>query len=268
VGVYELAPAFKIAITVEGNQLMTQATGQAKLPLFARSETKFFYKDVDAKIEFLKDAQGIVSSLKLYQNNQEMSAPRISERKAIELSPDLLAKYVGTYELQPKFNLKIMLAGGQLMAQSSGGPEKEPIFASSETRFFYRLADAEIEFYKNDTGAISHLVFYQNQQERKAPRISDKVVEHKEIKVSPSVLAACVGTYELKPGFDLMITLEGNQLMAQATGQGKIPIFAEFETKFFAKAVDVQIEFLKDDKGVVTHLMLRQGPVEMKAPRK
>jgi len=32
--------------------------------------------------------------------------------------------------------------------------------------------------------------------------------------------------------------------------------------------VDAEIEFFKDDKGVVTHLMLHQGPAEMKALRK
>jgi hypothetical protein len=32
--------------------------------------------------------------------------------------------------------------------------------------------------------------------------------------------------------------------------------------------MDAQIEFLKGDKGVVTHLMLYQGAAETKAPRK
>ena len=64
------------------------------------------------------------------------------------------------------------------------------------------------------------------------------------------------------------VTLEGDQLISQATGQGKIPLFAETETKFFTKVMDAQIEFLKDDKGAVTHLMLYQGAAEIKAPRK
>jgi hypothetical protein len=32
--------------------------------------------------------------------------------------------------------------------------------------------------------------------------------------------------------------------------------------------MDAEIEFLKDNKGTVTHLMLRQGAMETKAPRK
>jgi uncharacterized protein YneR len=102
----------------------------------------------------------------------------------------------------------------------------------------------------------------------KAPRTSDKVAEHKEIMVSPKILAKYTGTYELQPRFELVITLEGDQLVSQATGQDKALLFAESETKFFFKVVDAEIEFLKNDKGVVTHLMLHQGTAEIKAPRK
>ena len=40
------------------------------------------------------------------------------------------------------------------------------------------------------------------------------------------------------------------------------------ETTLFPKVIDAEIEFVKDDKGTVTHMMLRQGPAEMKASRK
>jgi len=161
----------------------------------------------------------------------------------------------------------ITVEGSQLMAQATG-QAKIPVYARSETIFFYKVVEAEIEFFKDAKGAVTSLVLRQNGQEMKAPRTSDKVVERKEITVSPTILAQYVGTYELKPGFDLVITLEGNQLMTQATGQGKIPIFAETETKFFPKAIDAEIEFLMDAQGKVTHLMLHQGPSEIDAPRK
>jgi len=189
------------------------------------------------------------------------------ERKEITVAPQILQQYIGVYELAPKFNLMITLEGSQLMAQASG-QGKAPVYASSETKFFYKAVEAQIEFFKNDQGVVTHLVLYQNGREMKAPRTSDKVAERKEIKVSPTVLAQYAGTYELQPGFDLVITLEGDQLMSQATGQGKFPIFAETETKFFPKVMDAEIEFFKDDKGTVTHLMLHQGPAEIKAPRK
>lgn len=99
----------------------------------------------------------------------------------------------------------------------------------------------------------------------------EKVVtpfERKEITVSPAVLEKYVGTYELMPNFDLVMTLEGGQLMTQATGQSKFPLFAESETKFFLKVVAAEVEFFKNDKGEVTHLVLHQGGQDQKATKK
>ena len=42
VGTYELAPNFSLAITLEDGQLVSQATNQGKVPMFAESETMFF----------------------------------------------------------------------------------------------------------------------------------------------------------------------------------------------------------------------------------
>lgn len=92
--------------------------------------------------------------------------------------------------------------------------------------------------------------------------------ERKEVTVSPAILAQYPGTYELSPTFSIVITQEGDHLAAQATNQEKFPLFAESETKFFLKVVDAQIEFVKNDKGEVTNLILHQGGRDMKAVRK
>jgi len=39
--------------------LTAQFSGQAKAPLFAESETRFFQKAIDAEIEFGKDENGV-----------------------------------------------------------------------------------------------------------------------------------------------------------------------------------------------------------------
>jgi len=99
----------------------------------------------------------------------------------------------------------------------------------------------------------------------------EKVVlpdERHEIALDPKILASYVGTYELAPGFVLAVTLEDGHLMTQATGQSKIPIFAESSTRFFPKVVDAEIEFTKDKSGAVTGLILHQGGRDMPGPRK
>ena len=92
--------------------------------------------------------------------------------------------------------------------------------------------------------------------------------ERHEIAVDPHTLASYVGSYELAPGFVLVVTLENGQLMTQATGQPKFPIFAESSTRFFPKVVDAEIEFTKDKSGTVTGLILHQGGRDIPGPRK
>jgi Domain of unknown function (DUF3471) len=92
--------------------------------------------------------------------------------------------------------------------------------------------------------------------------------ERKEITVPLAVLSSYEGTYDLAPGFSIVITLENGQLMEQATNQPKFPIFAESPTRFFLKVVDAQIEFLKNDKGEVTGMILHQNGRDIKGLRK
>ncbi len=89
-----------------------------------------------------------------------------------------------------------------------------------------------------------------------------------EIPIAPKIMKQYLGTYELEPGFEMVITLEGDQPMSQATGQSRYPLFAESETKFFWKVSDAEIQFLKNDRGEVTHLILHQGAKDIKAPRR
>jgi CubicO group peptidase (beta-lactamase class C family) len=192
-----------------------------------------------------------------------------TERKEVTVSPKLLADYVGAYQLAPSVSMDITLEGGQLITRLTG-QGKVPLFAESDTKFFPKVVDAEIEFFRDDKGAVSYLVLHQDGRDTKAPRTGNVVPkpERKEVTVSSKLLAEYVGTYELAPNFDLVVTLEGTQLMTQATGQEKVPVFAESDTKFFLKVVDAQIEFFRDTKGVVSYLMLHQGGQDTKAPRK
>ncbi len=86
--------------------------------------------------------------------------------------------------------------------------------------------------------------------------------ERKEVAVSPVILSGYVGAYDLsalQPGFEIVMTLEDGKLMTQATGQPKFPLFAESENKFFLKVVDAEVEFVKNEKGEVTGMILHQG---------
>ncbi|HVZ28813.1 MAG TPA: serine hydrolase [Asticcacaulis sp.] len=76
VGTYELAPTFSIVVTLEDGRLVTQATNQPKVPIFAESETTFFAKVVNAQITFVKGPDGKVTSLILHQNGRDITGVR------------------------------------------------------------------------------------------------------------------------------------------------------------------------------------------------
>jgi len=77
VGVYQLAPNFQLDVTLTGDALYAQATGQPKLRLWPESATDFFLKEVDAQVSFVRDASGAVTGLVLHQNGQDHRAPKI-----------------------------------------------------------------------------------------------------------------------------------------------------------------------------------------------
>jgi hypothetical protein len=164
-GYYELAPGAVFHITQDGGQLMAQLTGQAKVPVFADSDSTFYYKVVDARLEFRRDAAGRVDRLILYQNGTH-TAQRIEsyappQHEEITLPRDILQSYAGRYELQPGLNLVIALSGDQLTAQLTGQPAF-PIFPESETEFFYKVVEAQLVFRRDESGAVTELVLHQS----------------------------------------------------------------------------------------------------------
>jgi len=90
----------------------------------------------------------------------------------------------------------------------------------------------------------------------------------KEIKLTTEQLQKLVGTYEIKEGVELKISLANEQLFVQLTGQSPFPLFAESELFFFIKVPDAQIQFVKNDNGDITHLFLIQGKNKTEAKRK
>lgn len=185
-----------------------------------------------------------------------------SERTTIELPRDKLDRLAGTYELAPTANMVITVEGTQLMSRLGPQPVV-PLFAESETKFFPRVVEAEIEFELDASGKATALVLRQGGRETRGTRVQQRT----EIALPLDVLERYPGTYELGPGMNLVVTLENGQLMSQATGQAKVALFAEAEDKFFLRAANAQIEFVRDGARV-NALVLHQGGRETRAARK
>src|SRR5687768_6654891 len=77
VGEYDLAPEFKITIRRDGAMLLAKATNQPEIKLYAEEQNKFFIKEVEAKVEFVKDDSGKINKLVLHQNGRDMDGKKI-----------------------------------------------------------------------------------------------------------------------------------------------------------------------------------------------
>lgn len=104
-------------------------------------------------------------------------------------------------------------------------------------------------------------------EEKLDKKVAKKEIVRKEIKLDPSTYTKYTGTYQTAIGMKLIVTAEGNRLIGEATGQGRVQLFAESETKFFATIVDVQVTFEELKEGKYNRLTLHQIGMNIPAQR-
>lgn len=90
----------------------------------------------------------------------------------------------------------------------------------------------------------------------------------KEISLTTEELQKFVGTYELKKGSEIRISLDNDHLYIQFTGEDKHPLYAESKSLFFVKIADAQVEFQTNKKGKISSLTFINGDYKTVAKRK
>jgi CubicO group peptidase (beta-lactamase class C family) len=88
------------------------------------------------------------------------------------------------------------------------------------------------------------------------------------IRVDPKIFNAYIGEYEDRPGRITIITVEGETVMIKLAGHpDPVPLSPESETQFFHPAMDIQVAFIKGEKGNVTGLKLRLNGRDFQAKK-
>ena len=83
--------------------------------------------------------------------------------------------------------------------------------------------------------------------------------------VAENVLRSYAGTYELRPGRLISVTLENGTLFAQPTGQRRASLVAVSEARFALNGTEVYVSFAKDESGTVTGLVVHQNGTDTPA---
>ena len=68
-------------VALNSDHLEAQLTGQTAFPVFASAKDKFFYKIVDARLDFERDTGGKIVAVVLHQNGRDMRAPRMTTER-------------------------------------------------------------------------------------------------------------------------------------------------------------------------------------------
>jgi CubicO group peptidase (beta-lactamase class C family) len=90
-----------------------------------------------------------------------------SERKAVPITKEELAKFVGVYDLAPTFSLTVAVNGDHLSGQGTGQPPTDLMYQGvkdGHATFFVTQVGAEIEFVADANGAITSLILHQGGQ--------------------------------------------------------------------------------------------------------
>jgi CubicO group peptidase (beta-lactamase class C family) len=159
VGRYELMGAV-LDIALEGSQLTAQLTGQPRFPIFPMGADRFFWKVVEAQIEFVKDEKGHVTGARHHQGGMNFSLKRLAEETVVDVDEKTLERYVGKYEYPGLGVLTVRRDGSKLFAQMTGQPEFE-IYAKAPDVFFWKVVVAEIQFVANDDGKFEKAIHRQ-----------------------------------------------------------------------------------------------------------
>ena len=89
----------------------------------------------------------------------------VSERKAVPISKEDLARFVGVYDLGPTLSLTIAVADDGLTSQVNGRPAASLMYQGIQDghpRFYMPSLNFEIEFVPTADGSIASLVAHRN----------------------------------------------------------------------------------------------------------
>lgn len=158
-------------ITREGDSLFLKRTGGGKLSFLPYDKDRFMTNNSNRRFDFIRDAGNNIIALEVYDypinfgmNDycNKVDVPLPTEKKEITLTSDVMKKYEGEYELQPGFNLKMYIEDGNLFVLPTG-QSKAQLYPESETKFFLKIVDAQVEFVPDADGSVNKLIFTQGQ---------------------------------------------------------------------------------------------------------
>jgi CubicO group peptidase (beta-lactamase class C family) len=93
-----------------------------------------------------------------------------TEHKVVHPAPEVLARYVGNYQVGP-LAVQITMHNGRLYAQGNGQPVPFGMIATSDTEFYFNDTVSEIRFVADSKGDVSQFILKMDGKEIPVQRI-------------------------------------------------------------------------------------------------
>ena len=177
VGRYELTPSFHLDVSREGRALYLQATGQPRAQLTPRGIHEFVLVGSTLRVMFgVRQDTGEVIDLLFEQGGLGRLARKLEGDEVasgvpqMDLTVEVIDRYVGKYIEQPGFAMTITREGAQLYGQLTD-LDPAAIFPLSQTEFFYQDSTARIIFYLDDVGVATTLILRQGENDIEMRRV-------------------------------------------------------------------------------------------------
>ncbi len=171
------------------------------------------------------------------------------DRTPVEVGPEVLSEYVGTYRLGPGWLLTVTHEDGHLMAQATA-ESKFLMTAVSEETFWVEAYGAAARFVQDSAGRVSHLEYRGIEATKVEP-----------LTLGPNELAEYSGTYysdELDTQYTIVV--EDDRLIARHWENGDIPLHATREDEFRGEVWWLRlVEFNRDSDGQIVGLAVTNG---------
>ncbi|HEX8170699.1 MAG TPA: serine hydrolase [Thermoanaerobaculia bacterium] len=177
---------------------------------------------------------------------------------AIAMTAEQLGEYEGVYTIDDKTVRTLTVRDGTLFSQRTGGAPLA-LLPRARDQFFYKDSFTTMSFERGADGKITAMIVTQDGKPERAVRTADKAPERAQITVAPEKLDRLTGRYQLAPDRVVTIFRKGNELWARHWSGREMQLFAESETKWFAKDAGIDFTFELDPSGKATVLQLNQG---------
>ncbi|MCU0410359.1 MAG: serine hydrolase [Bacteroidales bacterium] len=174
VGVYKNEDGKEITVSRDSTHLTVLRPGSPVREIIPVEKDRFLLDDSFISLSFNRDAAGKISLVKIDDRGKVTEWVRtdkaVEAKKVVEVDESLLMKYAGEYELQPGFTITFTCEGKKLFTQATG-QERFEIFPESNTKFFLKVVDAQVEFIQDESGKYNKIILYQGGRSMEAKRI-------------------------------------------------------------------------------------------------